>query len=148
MFTPGAAIFTAGPKLLKNANVSSGTVALSPMSVRSGPAAPHTPSLSPCRAVITFGLLTGVVADAIFSVIPSGDNLGDACFDRHIYDIIERGRIRALDTNVKNVYPSDVRFVCLNSGGFFRGRSESGIPNNCLLSVFDYITIEVNKYLT
>ena len=46
MFTPGAAIFTAGPKLLKNANVSSGTVALSPLSVRLGPAAPHTPSLS------------------------------------------------------------------------------------------------------
>ena len=56
---------------------------------------------------------------------PRGDNLGDACFDRRIYDIIERGRIRALDTNVKNVYPSDV--YCL---------------------VFDYITIEVNKYLT
>ena len=67
MFTPGTAIFTAGPKILKNANVSSGTVALSPMSVRSGPAAPHTPSLSPiAETVITFGLLTGVVADASF----------------------------------------------------------------------------------
>ena len=67
MFTPGAAIFTAGPKLLKNANVSSGTVALSPLSVKIGSSGAHTPSLSPIEeTVITFGLLTGVVADASF----------------------------------------------------------------------------------
>ena len=63
MFTPGAAIFTAGPKLLKNANVSSGIVELSPAEVRSGPAAPHTPSLSAiAETVMTLGLLAGVVA--------------------------------------------------------------------------------------
>jgi hypothetical protein len=33
MYPPDAALLTTGPKLLKNANVSSGTVALSPMSV-------------------------------------------------------------------------------------------------------------------
>ena len=126
MFTPGAAIFTAGPKLLKNANVSSGTVAFSPREYKIGSSgATHTITVTNRRDRHNVRIINWGGSRCIFSVIPSGNNLGDACFDCCIYDIIERGRFRALDTNVKNVYPSDVYRL-----------------------VFDCITIEVNKYLT
>ena len=52
--------------------------------------------------------------------------------------------ILMLRTSIRQMSDSSA----LIPGGFFRGQSESDIPNNCLLSVFDYITIEVNKYLS
>ena len=63
MFTPGAAIFTAGPKLLKKAKPSSLTFPC--FSTISSPTPPHFPSLSPiAETVSTLGLFAGVVWDA------------------------------------------------------------------------------------
>ena len=58
MFTPGAAIFTTGPKLLNGANESSATVSYGEMS--SGPLLPQIPLLTPnADTVITLGSLAG-----------------------------------------------------------------------------------------
>ena len=63
MSTPGAAIFTTRPKLLKYAKVSSAIVPLD--SLTAGPEPPHLPSVSPIADTVnTLGLLAGVVVDA------------------------------------------------------------------------------------
>ncbi len=102
--TPGAAIVTLLPKLLKIANESSGPYLVG------GPSPPHLPSLSAIAATeITFGLLAGDHNRCILSSISCCNHKCHTGSDRIVNSCVKSRRITlATETKVSRIYLSSI----------------------------------------